>query len=59
VPEVPDPRQPHDRRPSNLSELRPLMTNDDYDHPRIWCGECGEPMKCHMPDCPVLNKEEE
>ena len=42
-----------------MSELRPLMNPDDYDRPRIWCRQCGEPMKCHLPDCPVKNQEEE
>jgi hypothetical protein len=35
------------------------MNADDYDHPRVWCRQCGEPMRCHLPDCPVINKEEQ
>jgi hypothetical protein len=35
------------------------MNADDYDNPRIWCRECGEPCKYHMPDCPVINNLED
>lgn len=28
----------------------------DDEHLRVWCRQCGEPVKYHLPDCPVLNE---
>jgi hypothetical protein len=35
------------------------MNPEDYEHIRIWCRECGDPMRCHLPDCPVINNLED
>jgi len=32
---------------------------DQYERPRVWCRDCGQPWEYHLPDCPVLNKGEE